>query len=613
MKIAPIFVAFITASLLVAIGLFSYATILFSGRIAPGLQAGLHTLTGVSKNDVPTIVEAYNREVRGQVLTFILNEGKTTHSLKDLGVSLDKEAISDKIQSANLVGVISKQITIEPIPIFDDIKLNQVLGEAFADIISSPQNASLDFNAAGKLELIPSQPGEVIDITKLKESMRVAMRDTSWNQPITLSLTNASAQVQNNETSSALEYANQILKEGMELTFTDQSIPLKPFTIRRLIRFTEQIDPNNHKNLILGVKFDSEELSSYLSTTVAPAIDQPTQNARFVLKDNRVEQFSLPEQGQELNIQATASNIAAKLANHKRIAEISVNITEPVFSNIEDIANMGLTTKLATGISDYAGSPKNRVHNISVGASRYHGLLIPPGTEFSFNEFLGPVNAATGFKPELVIKSNVTTPEYGGGLCQVSTTIFRAALNSGLEITQRRNHSYAVSYYGKPGLDATIYPPYTDLRFLNNTPGYILIQTRIDGTKLAFDFWGTDDDRQVDITGPVTYDRLANGSVKAYVDQRVTLAGEVIIDETFYSRYKSPKLFPKVLAANGEISPRAGEALTVAGTNTKTSPEISALPQPKKKTNPVITTDKNNASPSPTSQTTKTPTSEASP
>ncbi len=106
-----------------------------------------------------------------------------------------------------------------------------------------------------------------------------------------------------------------------------------------------------------------------------------------------------------------------------------------------------------------------------------------------------------------MIKGNETIPEIGGGLCQVGTTTFRGAMAAGLDITSRRNHSYAVSYYaddrnGLPGTDATIYDPYPDFRYINDTPGYLLLQTRIEGDHLYFDYWGTDDGRNAYFTEP---------------------------------------------------------------------------------------------------------------
>jgi vancomycin resistance protein YoaR len=121
-------------------------------------------------------------------------------------------------------------------------------------------------------------------------------------------------------------------------------------------------------------------------------------------------------------------------------------------------------------------------------------------------EALKPFTAEAGYRPELVIKGNKLLPEIGGGACQIGTTTFRAALSSGLEITQRRNHSFAVSYYndenGLPGADATIYDPWPDFKFINNTPAHVLIQTHVEGDELIYEFWGTSDGRQASTTKP---------------------------------------------------------------------------------------------------------------
>jgi vancomycin resistance protein YoaR len=472
--------------------------------------------------------------------------------------------------------------------------LAQQANTDFSNLIDMPQNASLRFDEADQLVLVPSHPGEVIKTDDLIATLQAVVASSTMETNIPLSLQTSPPAIQDDETDVARAFAQQLLTDGLDFTYADQTYAMKAFTIKRLLEFTPQVDPNNFQNQILGLKMNPEGLAEYLTTTIVPAIDQPAQNARFVLSaDGRVEQFALPQSGQQVDITATAANVAAKLAKHERVVPLSVIVAEPAVSEHADIKQLGITTKLATGESDFVGSPNNRKHNITIGAARYHGLLIAPGAEFSFNEFLGPVNAAAGFKPELVIKENVTTPEFGGGLCQVSTTLFRSALYAGLDITQRRNHSYAVSYYGQPGLDATIYPPYTDLRFLNNTPGYILIQSRIEGTKLAFDFWGTNDNRSVTVTGPVTYDRGTDGSVKAYVSQQVALANETIIDQTFYSRYKSPKLFPKVLAASSEapapqISPSPQPSVAPATPSPSIKP-ITPSPKPSNEPKPTST------------------------
>ena len=147
--------------------------------------------------------------------------------------------------------------------------------------------------------------------------------------------------------------------------------------------------------------------------------------------------------------------------------------------------------------------------------------------------------------PELVIKNGATEPEFGGGICQVSTTTFRAAIYSGLKITARRNHAYPVSYYNPQGMDSTVYVPQPDLKFINNTPRYILIQTKIEGTILTFDFYGTDDGRKTTVDGPTITERQPDGSMKATFTQHVADAsGKEFINDVFNSSYKSPYLYP---------------------------------------------------------------------
>ena len=150
-----------------------------------------------------------------------------------------------------------------------------------------------------------------------------------------------------------------------------------------------------------------------------------------------------------------------------------------------------------------------------------------------------------GYLPELVIKNNQTTPEFGGGICQVSTTVFRAAIYSGLKITERHNHAYPVSYYKPYGMDATIYIPKPDLKFTNNTPGAIFVQSTIEGNDLIFDFFGSKDGRTVTVDGPHTLAWNPDGSMKTVFTQAVSNAdGQNFIRDSFYSNYKSPSLFP---------------------------------------------------------------------
>ena len=153
---------------------------------------------------------------------------------------------------------------------------------------------------------------------------------------------------------------------------------------------------------------------------------------------------------------------------------------------------------------------------------------------------LGEVNEQNGFESELVIKSGKLVRESGGGLCQVSTTLFRSAVMAGLPITERRPHSFPVRYYNPQGYDATIYPGVVDLKFKNDTSNHILIQSRVEGVKLIFDIYGPDDGRKVVMEGPFQYDQKANGAMKAYFVRKTTLADGIVKEERFDSNYGAP-------------------------------------------------------------------------
>ena len=179
--------------------------------------------------------------------------------------------------------------------------------------------------------------------------------------------------------------------------------------------------------------------------------------------------------------------------------------SKKIYSKVEidkTLKERGIKEVVSIGESNFTGSPATRKQNIRAAAKKYHGHVVPQGETFSFNKILDRVEEAGGFARELVIKGDGLSKEYGGGVCQVSTTAFRAAFQGGFPITQRRNHSYDVPYYTPVGLDATIYLGGQDFRFTNDTPGDILIQTYTEGDNLFFVFYGSHDDRRVVLEGP---------------------------------------------------------------------------------------------------------------
>lgn len=192
------------------------------------------------------------------------------------------------------------------------------------------------------------------------------------------------------------------------------------------------------------------------------------------------------------------------------ISDIHVPVDEqqPIMHVLDPtLQDAGIREVIAIGESNFSGSPEARRHNIRTGLSKFNGHSIPQGSTFSFNDVLGPVNGTTGYVKELVILGDKTLPDYGGGLCQVSTTAYRGIWEYGFPIEDRRNHSFAVQYYAPQGTDATIYPPYTDMKFTNDGPSDLLIQTHTEGDIAFFIYYGMRDERNVEIVGPYIWDR----------------------------------------------------------------------------------------------------------
>ena len=271
------------------------------------------------------------------------------------------------------------------------------------------------------------------------------------------------------------------------------------------------------------------------------------ENAVFQMSGDRVVEFNPGKAGITPDARLTTLAVlqALKQGTPTPTAVTIAGIPIAAAVTLPKTNTFGINEFLAGGISDFSNSSKNRLANIEAGMNQVKGVLVKPGEIFSFGEYLGDVTAEKGFKPEIVIKADGLKPELGGGICQVSSTLYRAIMQSGMAITQRRNHAFSVSHYFPAGTDATIYTPATDLKFKNDTPAHILIWPYYkDKTHLAFDLYGTSDGRTVVVDEPVHTDRKADGSLKASWTRHVTINGNTQ-DDVFKSNYLPPALFKK--------------------------------------------------------------------
>lgn len=306
--------------------------------------------------------------------------------------------------------------------------------------------------------------------------------------------------------------------------------------------------------------------------TLAQDIDIPAADALFQFKNNKVTAFRPSHEGRRVNREEAKRRFTEVLSTIPTTREsaiiipLSVETIKPTFTT-DRVNVFGIKERIGRGYSEFAGSIPGRIHNVALAASRLNGVLIKPGETFSFNDAVGDISAATGYQSAYIIKEGRTVLGDGGGVCQVSTTLFRAALTAGLPIVERRAHAYRVHYYEdggfKPGIDATVFSPSVDLKIKNDTPAYILIQTTVDtqNMTLTFELYGTNDGRRAEILNhqvwgitpppPALYQddpTLTKGvtkqidfaawGAKTSFQYKVTKNGETLQDQTFTSNFR---------------------------------------------------------------------------
>ena len=448
----------------------------------------------------------------------------------------------------------------------DESMMKLLIKQGLVELETVAQNAAVKVNWQGNdytLEFLPEQEGTTINyndaIAKIKNNFSQLK-----NEPIEIEKLPARPLVRLAEVSNKEDLVGRVLTTTTpELFYQDFKWPLTKIELSSMLEFQKgRPGPAGEVNDI-RVGLNQEKFISWLEKNISLQINVEPKDATIEIADAKVTKFEAHRNGKTVNLEETYKKINPLLGQGDLKMEIVVDIASPKILT-EDINDMGIKEIIGTGHSNFAGSPVNRRHNIRTGAEKLHGILIKPGEEFSLLKALGEIDGEHGYKQELVIKGNKTIPEFGGGLCQIGTTVFRAALESGLPITERRSHSYSVSYYlenGLPGTDATIYNPSPDFKFINDTGNYILIQTRIEGDYLYFDFWGAKDGRKMERTMPRVWNwvsppptkyvesldipvgtkkctEAAHKGVDASFDYTITYADGKVDKTTFTSHYK---------------------------------------------------------------------------
>ncbi len=377
-----------------------------------------------------------------------------------------------------------------------------------------------------------SQIGRELDINATLEIL----------QPMVLSLQGGEVPLVIHETrplvwdaTEAAQTINTILSGPITL-FIENPLPgdpepwvIDPETIARMLAIRQM--PNQDGTARYEVTINLDALRSALEPLAEQLTVEPV-NARYVFDDATGQLITIQPSidGRRLDVDATIALVEERLTGANREIPMVFETVTPVAHTDATAEELGITELISQATTYFTGSSQVRRRNIEVAASRFHGLVIAPGEEFSFNRYLGDVSLESGFEPALIIYGDRTIEGVGGGICQVSTTAFQAAFYAGYPITERWPHGYRVSYYevGEgPGMDATVYSPIVDFRFVNDTPYFLLIETYVNqaNSSLTFKFYSTSMGREVIKEGPFISNIVPHGPT-VYVEDPSLAPGQ---------------------------------------------------------------------------------------
>jgi vancomycin resistance protein YoaR len=332
--------------------------------------------------------------------------------------------------------------------------------------------------------------------------------------------------------------------------------------------------PTDNGGAVFQIGLDRATLYAFLSPLQTSLRRDPV-NARFIFNDE-TRQLEVIQQaviGRRLLVEKSIDQINQQLAEGHHQVELAFETTDPAVTSDATAAELGISELVSAETTYFYGSSTGRIQNIQTAGSRFHGLLVAPGETFSMVENIGDISLETGFAEALIIYGDRTIAGVGGGVCQVSTTLFRTVFFGGYPIEERYPHAYRVYYYEQTasgavnqnlaGLDATVYAPLVDFKFTNDTDNWLLMEVYVDGggRSITWKFYSTGDGRQVDWTTtglqnkeepPLPLyeetDKLAKGEIEQVdwavegatvtITRTVTRAGEILHYDEIHTNYQ---------------------------------------------------------------------------
>lgn len=540
---------FLVLILLILTPVFGFQ-IYFFNKINPGvLIAGLD-VGGKSESEA-----SYNSSQKFSIpeTVRLVNQSQTfTLYTKDIKASYDFGGTAHKAfmvtRTGNLVEDYIKRLALLIYP--ENINLRVNLDSSglskFVSVVSGqdsvdPVEPSIKL-IKGTIQITKGSSGKEVD-QKLLETQIYDLLAGGKTSDINIPIKIIGASLSDPEVANIKARAEKYLGANVKVNFEFNTFTLSDSDL------VELLDPYQ--------EFNNDKIDSFLAKTTAQVEREP-ENPKFNFENGRVTEFSPARDGIKVdtdNFKNLLMNSFAQIEDGNKTQSFDI----PVIRTASEVTtgsvnNLGIKELIGRGTSTYYHSISSRVHNISLAAERINGTLVKPGDTFSFNETLGDVSSFTGYQQAYIISEGKTILGDGGGVCQVSTTLFRALLNAGLHISDRTAHAYRVGYYEQnspPGIDATVYGPSPDLKFVNNTSNYVLVEVLNDPKhySLVIEIYGTSDGRVATITKPVITD-ITPALPTVYQDDPTLPAGTT--KQVDYAAKGAKVIFKYIVTRNGE-------------------------------------------------------------
>jgi vancomycin resistance protein YoaR len=520
----------------------------YSDRVLPRTYVNGVKVSGLSATELDERLLSIQEEFQNRTFTLDYEQKTWQVTGRDLGVSADLVPAAREAYQRGRQGSTGSQVweyltaplrrrqyALLLLPFTPDGR-EYLQREVLKDIEKAYVETDIIFEP-GNVRIKEGKPGERLHYNALEQDLEQRLQ--KGGDRIALRLQTVEPQVTPEMAEPVRQQGERLLAQPLSVRIEEKSVEYSPGELAGWLRAEVEYGPQEQvTGFRLGIREDPlKKAVAALATTH----NRKPVNATVKMEGGRAVIEKEGSAGLEVNQDQTHSAIRQALLTLDAQPVKAVVETVPPPVRGDTLASLGIQELIGTATTDYTGSPNNRKFNIAVGQRSLNGGIVLHGEVYSTTATLGPVDEAHGYLPELVIINNRTIPESGGGLCQVSTTLFRAVLNAGLPVIERTNHSYRVGYYERgvgPGLDATVYIPNPDFKWKNDTGHAILIQSYIKDNRITFDLYGTKDGRVAEVTTPQILEEIPVGP-PIYVDSDTLFKGETKQIETAHPGAKT--------------------------------------------------------------------------